>query len=121
MSETRKTGAKFRHALTAAVLSLAVLLGGSSAWGHGPGGHTEGFTSLQAVQKGLELYDRLVELGKLSEAWETDLVNIEITRRDSGGQKEFVVKFTCSAAATTPVTIFLSEKGEYVGSELAEK
>ena len=64
---------------------------------HGPKGHGGiEFTALQAVQKGLNLYDRLVESGKLEEAWETGLKNVEVSQKQKGKESEFIVKFSRS-------------------------
>jgi hypothetical protein len=98
------------------VLFLANVLISSTVLAHGPKGHTEGFTALQAVKKGVEMYDSLCAKGKLKESWETDLDSIEVSTRTSGKQKEFVVKFTKSMGEPKSVYIFFSKKGEYKGS-----
>lgn len=87
------------------------------AFAHGPKGHSDGdFTALQAVKKGMTLYDRLVSSGKLEESWETDLVNIEIESKDNDGKKEYIVKFNRKSSEPKTVFIFFSENGEYKGS-----
>ena len=103
-------------------ISLVVLLAGVKGFGHGPKGHTEGgITSLQAMKKGLELYDRLVAKGKLSEGWETNLKRIEVSKWTDGKQKEFVVEFLRSEGKPRSVYIFISEKGKYLGSNFTGK
>lgn len=89
---------------------------------HGPKGHGETeFTALQAAKKGIELYDKLVASGKIEESWETDLTNIEVFPRQSGGEKELVVKFSRSNGEPQSVYIFFTEKGEYNGSNFTGK
>jgi hypothetical protein len=43
------------------------------------------FSSLQAVKKATELYDRLITMGKLPEEWETRLISIEVGTRQNNG------------------------------------
>ena len=79
---------------------------------HGPKGHGGiEFTALQAVQKGLNLYDRLVESGKLEEAWETGLKNVEVSQKQKGKESEFIVKFSRSEGEPRSVYIFLMKRG----------
>jgi hypothetical protein len=92
------------------------LLTTSLVSGHGGKKHAEEFTALQAVKKGIDMYDRLVAKGKLNESWETDLDSIEVSTRASGKQKEFVVKFSRSEDKQKSVYVFFSKKGEYKGS-----
>jgi hypothetical protein len=89
---------------------------------HGPKGHggTE-FTALEAVKKGVDLYDRLVASGKLNEPWETDLTNIEVFPRHKGKKNEIVVKFSRSKGEPHSVYIFFTEKGDYSGSNFTGK
>ena len=68
------------------------------------------------AKKGITLYDRLVESGKLEESWEMDLKDIEVSLRQRGNNQELVVKFTRSKGDPQTVYIFFSEKGEYNGS-----
>jgi len=74
------------------------------------------FTALQAAKKGIVLYDRLVESGKLEESWETDLANIEVFSRQREKKMEYVVKFSRRKGNPLSVYIFFDEKGEYTGS-----
>ena len=111
-----------KYMFTLIVLTLMFYLSVSLASAHGPKGHgTVQFTALQAAKKGIELYDRLVASGKIEEPWETDLKNIEVFPRESGGKKEIVVKFSRSSGDPQTLYIFFSEKGEYRGSNFTGK
>jgi Family of unknown function (DUF6488) len=99
------------------VLLLMFFLSVCLASAHGPKGHSgSDFTALQAVKKGIELYDKLVASGKLKEPWETDLTNIEVFPRQRAKKRELVVKFSRSKGAPQSVYIFFTEKGDYSGS-----
>ena len=104
------------------ILILIILLTASMAYAHGPKGHvgTE-FSALQAVKKGMSLYDRLVSSGKLVEHWETDLTDIQVFSRQSSNNREFVVKFSRNKGEPKSVYIFFSEKGDYKGSNFTGK
>jgi hypothetical protein len=87
------------------------------ALAHGGKTHAdESFTSLQAVQKATELYDRLILSGKLPEQWETKLKNIQIRTRNAGEQKEYVVRFETDQASPNSVYFFFNQEGAYSGS-----
>jgi hypothetical protein len=110
---------KLKHVYGIGLVILLLLLSGfmsGTSFSHGPKKHSEGFTSLQAVKKGLNMFDRLIGQGKLGESWETDLDSIEVATRASGKQKEFVVKFNRAKGEPKSCFIFFSEKGEYKGS-----
>ncbi|NNK85645.1 MAG: hypothetical protein HKO91_08860 [Desulfobacterales bacterium] len=108
-------------------LIFIILLGYSytavlSAYAHGGKTHTEqAFTSLQALQKATELYDRLIASGKLSEVWETGLKRIYISTRDNGGQPEFVVQFESANENPNSVYFFFNQEGAYSGSNFSGK
>ena len=96
--------------LPAAAVVL-ILIGSAAA--HGPGGHAESsFTALQALDKGVTLYDKLVSSGKLEESWETGLNRVKIEMRG----KEYVVSFSRSEGDPESLYIFFNEEGEYTGS-----
>jgi hypothetical protein len=99
------------------IFCLIIFYLGYPVFGHGPKGH-EGmeFTALMALKKGVELYDRLVVSGKLTESWETDLDNLDVFKQINGNQEEFVVKFNRSKGEPKSVYIFFSKEGEYIGS-----
>ena len=107
----------------ASILLLSmVLIGVPLALAHGPKGHGGmEFTALQAAKKGIELYDKLVASGKIEESWETDLTNIKVFPRQSGGNKELVLKFSRSNGEPQSLYIFFTEKGEYNGSNFTGK
>lgn len=99
------------------VFLLMVLMVAPPALAHGTKGHTGNeFTALQAIKKGIELYDKLVSSGKIEESWEMDLKNIEVFPRQSKEKREFVLKFSRSKGNPHSVYIFFNEKGEYSGS-----
>lgn len=83
--------------------------------GHG-GKHEEAFSSLQALEKGLKLYDRLIQSGKMEESWETELVKTRIEKVSREGTMEFKVSFERKSGKPNKVFIFFSETGEYQGS-----
>ncbi len=96
---------------------LTLLLISSTSFAHGPKGHSNvDFTSMKAVQKGLTLYDRLIDSGKLEEAWETGLKNVEVFQKQKEERIDFIVKFSRSKGEPRSVYIFFNEKGDYTGS-----
>jgi hypothetical protein len=97
------------------ILTLFLIV--STAFAHGPKGHgSSEFTALQAVKKGIALYDQLVASAKLDEDWETNLINIKVSTRKKGKASEFVVEFSLSKDEPKAVYIFFTEKGKYSGS-----
>ncbi len=121
MNHKQKRHLLFGKIFFSILFAIFFLLTGSVVLSHGPKGHAEEFTALQAVKKGLSMYDRLIEHGKLDENWETDLNSIEVTKSLSETEKEFAVKFTISKGEKRSVFIFFSEKGEYKGSNFTGK
>ena len=93
----------------------------SPGLGHGGKEHASSFTALKALQKATELYDKLVASGKLSENWEIDLVKVDISNREKGGQKEHVVAFQRKTGEPDKVYIFFSADGKYAGSNFTGK
>lgn len=99
------------------VLVLILLMSIPFASAHGPKGHDGAeFTPLQAVKKGIVLYNKLIASGKLKISWETDLKDIEVFPRQNGEKKEMVVKFSRSKGDPNSVYIFFTENGNYSGS-----
>ena len=72
------------------VFSIAITT--VTAFGHG-GKHSETFTHLQALQKATQLYDKLINNGKLDQSWETALDKVTVSNRQKGDKKEIVVVF----------------------------
>jgi hypothetical protein len=105
----------------AAALVLTILLVAEPALSHGGTKHAESFTALQALQQGTDLFNKLVGSGKLGESWETDLANVEITTRQKGGNKEYVVSFQRSTGDPKTVYIFFTADGKYSGSNFTGK
>ena len=96
---------------------LTLLFASSTTFAHGPKGHANvDFTPMQAVEKSLTLYDRLIDSGKLEETWETELKNVEVFQNRKEEQSEFVVKFSRSKGEPRSVYIFFNGKGDYTGS-----
>lgn len=117
MAEYPKLKNTLRYNMLPIILILIILLITSITFAHGPKGHSGGsFTALQAVQKGIALYDRLVTSGKLAESWETDLADVDVSTMQRGNDREFVVQFSRSKGEPKSVYIFFTEKGEYSGS-----
>ncbi len=109
-----------------ALIAVGVLMGphlaSKSALAHGGKTHAEeSFTALQAVQKAIELYDRLILSGKLAEPWETKLKNIQISTRHKGEQKEYVVRFETDQPKPSSVYFFFDREGAYAGSNYSGK
>jgi hypothetical protein len=110
-----KPNRKFDYGIARAVLTAAAvcLLFSGLALAHGPGGHGESsFTALQALDKGVTLYDKLVASGKLDESWETGLQRVDIDMRGD----EYVVSFSRSDGDPESLYIFFDAKGKYTGS-----
>ena len=117
----------FLHALritfTIGVIAFCLLgIGSGAAIGHGGKTHAEEpFSALQAVQKAIPLYDRLVVSGKLPESWETDLSSIHVDIRETGNQREYVVRFQRKTGEPQNVYFFFDREGEYSGSNYTGK
>ncbi len=120
MNRIDKTDRILKHPALSTIAALMILLLAPLTFAHGPKGHTEGFTPLQAVKKGLMMYDKLIASGKLDASWETSLETISVYWRDTG-KKEIVVKFSRSAGEPRSVYIFFTEKGDYSGSNFTGK
>ena len=79
-----------------------------------------GFSSLQAVQKATQLYDKLITSGKLTEEWETELMSISINiRPDSAGKNEYIVRFKRADGELGSVYFFFDQIGNYSGSNFS--
>ncbi len=85
------------------------------AYGHG-GKHAGQFTHLQALQKGTELYDKLIDKGKLDDSWESGLINVAISMRKVDAGEEIVVAFKRESGDPGTVYIFFKTDGKYAGS-----
>ena len=104
------------------ISSMMVIVGAAAAFSHG--GKSHGgleFTSLQAVQKALKLYDKLIVAGKLPEEWETGLEVIQVGTRQSNGKNEYMVQFKKAEGDGGSVYFFFDLKGEYSGSNFTGK
>jgi hypothetical protein len=97
-----------------------VLLIAAVAHSHGGKGHPgSDFTPLRAVIKAVELYDQLVVQQKLDKAWETDLMQVNVSHHQETGDLRTVVSFQRSQGDPNKVYIFFNASGEYVGSNFS--
>lgn len=93
-----------------------------TAFSHGGKVHAENeFTAFDALQKATKLYGQLLTKGKLSEAWEFDLVNIFLSTRVGQNGNEFVVLFQIASGEQNKVFIFFDATGKYLGSNFTGK
>ena len=103
-------------------LLLMLLILATVAFSHGGKHSNEEFTHLQALKKSVELYDRLLENGKLDQSWERNLVNVNVTNRQKGSKREIAVSFQRSEGEPSTVYIFFdADKGKYSGSNFTGK
>jgi len=104
------------------IFTLMVIAGAMPAHSHGGKSHGGSeFTSLQAVQKAVKLYDKLILAGKLPEEWETGLEAINVDTRQSNGKDEVMVQFKKAEGDGGSVYFFFDQKGEYSGSNFTGK
>jgi hypothetical protein len=86
-------------------------------YAHGGKKHQENaFTALQALQKAVAVYDKLIAAGKLEESWEIGLWKVEVVTRKKNGKLEYRISFQRSEGTPNAVYIFYSENGAYAGS-----
>lgn len=96
------------------ILSLTCAI---PVWGHGGKTHGgTGFSSFQAVKKATELYDRLITMEKLEEAWEIELTVVKVITRQASGKMEYVVQFSRINGHPESVYFFFDQQGQYIGS-----
>lgn len=120
MSNYLKNAPKYFFTLIVFLLAFYISVPLVSA--HGPKGHGDAeFNALEAVKKGITLYDKLVASGKLNEPWETDLTNIEVFPQQNGKKSEIVVKFSRAKGEPQSVYIFFTENGDYSASNFTGK
>ena len=106
--------------IAAAAMGLALFGSTPPALAHGGKSHGDSeFTRFQAVQKAVQLYDRLIAAEKLDDAWETGLAEITVDTRQHKGKKEYVVRFKRSTGEPDRVYFFFDLKGEYAGSNFS--
>jgi len=97
-------------------LFIVFLISASLAYSHG-GKHAPGeFTHLQALKKATELYDQLIEKGKLDQSWENMLSQVEVINRGAADKNEIVVSFERESGDPKAVYIFFNIDGKYAGS-----
>jgi hypothetical protein len=97
------------------------LISASLAYSHG-GKHAPGeFTHLQALKKATELYDQLIEKGKLDQGWENNLSQVDVFKRETDDNYEVVVSFERTEGDPKTVYIFFDTSGQYAGSNFTGK
>lgn len=108
--------------LAAATLFFIITSNAGPALSHGGKSHGgTDFSKFQAVQKAIQLYDRLIIAEKLPEVWETQLDAIMVSTRQSKGTPEYVVQFKRRNGDPGSVYFFFDQKGEYAGSNFTGK
>jgi len=96
-------------------LLFTIIIPTVAAFGHG-GKHSEAFTHLQALQKATQLYDKLINTGKLDPSWETGLEQVTVSNRQKGDNKEIIVVFHRREGDPKTVYIYFHADGKYAGS-----
>lgn len=115
MIKKNATGKSF-FTLVAMIALLVVVLSGS-AIGHGGKTHAdENFTAFEALEKGVELYKRLLDSGKLEKGWKKDLESVEISHMKNDDGRAFRVSFHRTHGKPNAVYIFFKADGSYSGS-----
>jgi hypothetical protein len=103
------------------LLLIVFLIAASLAFSHG-GKHAPGkITHLQALKKATELYDQLIEKGKLDQSWENNLSQVDVFKRDTEDDYEIVVSFQRLKKDPKTVYIFFDTSGQYAGSNFTGK
>ena len=100
-----------------AIIIVGLTLSSGWAWAHGGKTHAEQqFTALAALQKGVELYNRLLAAGKLDVSWEAELAQATVSKRKRNGKMEWQVAFSRQKGDPRTVFFFLDETGRYTAS-----
>ena len=101
--------------IVAIIAAVGIVMTTVGAFGHG-GKHSGSFTHLQALQKATQLYDKLIDNGKLEQSWETALEKVTVSDRQKLEKKEIVVEFHRGEGDPPVVYIFFDASGKYTGS-----
>ena len=106
------------YGLIGSLMAISILwMNVGWAYAHGGKKHSDSdFTALQALQKAIAAYDKLIVAGKLEESWETGLRNVQVVTREKNGKREYRISFERTAGTPKAVYIFYSQDGEYAGS-----
>lgn len=117
------TKLNLRSVVTAVlIIAGSMIVAPGAANSHGGKTHAaEPFSALEAVQKAMQLYDRLIVSGKLPEDWETGLSSIHISVRGDENDRETVVQFKRSAGDPESLYFYFDRRGEYAGSNFTGK
>jgi hypothetical protein len=105
--------------LCATIFMLTLLLMASivNVSGHGGKTHTdEKFTAFEALEKGVALFNSLVEKGKLEKSWKKDLVLVKISHMEGKDNRAYGISFHRSNSSPPSVYIFFKADGSYGGS-----
>jgi len=109
-------GKNLNNYIAIGFLFIVFSISASLAYSHG-GKHTPGeLTSPQALKKATELYDQLIEKGKLDQNWENLLSQVDVFKREKDNKSEIVVSFHRTGGDPKTVYIFLNASGKYSGS-----
>jgi len=114
MTTISVSGDYIKNLMIIAIILLWISI--NPAFGHGGKHAADGFTRLQTLQKATEMYDRLIENGKLDQSWETALIRVNVSNRQKGNEKEVVVSFERAEGDPQAVYIFFTSDGKYAGS-----
>ena len=106
---------EIRSVIILMFLLFTIIIPTVAAFGHG-GKHSEAFTHLQALQKATQLYDKLINTGKLDPSWETGLEQVTVSNRQKGDNKEIIVVFHRREGDPKTVYIYFHADGKYAGS-----
>ena len=68
------------------------------------------------MKKATELYDQLIEKGKLDQNWENLLSQVDVFKREKDNKSEIVVSFHRTGGDPKTVYIFFNGSGKYSGS-----
>ena len=104
-------------AIIVSVAAFIMIAGVLPTHGHGGKSHGDSkFSSFMAVQEASKLYDRLITMEKLPEAWETGLTSIVVSIREAEEEQEYVVRFNRKEGDPRSVYFFFDMDGQYSGS-----
>ena len=117
MNQKRRYHHKHTMVTIGLVVAVLTFTGVGESMGHGGKTHgDEPFSAFEAVQKALQLYNRLIVSNKLPEVWETGLASVHVTARETAKGRETLVQFKRSSGDPDSVYFYFNRQGEYSGS-----
>jgi hypothetical protein len=117
MNQKRRYYDKHTMVTIGLVVAVLVFAGVGVSMGHGGKTHSdEPLSAFEAVQKAVQLYNRLIVSKKLPEVWETGLASVHVTARETAKGRETVVQFKRSSGDPDSVYFYFNRQGEYSGS-----